>query len=419
MLTTTYDLMQESEYDHNPPDPDLYDDVIAPSTGIKTENGSGAEDHAAHDSDLAAGDAGSSSRRISIYVGNLTWWTSDTDIIEAIHSIGITDVSDVKFFENRANGQSKGFCVVNLGSDASVRQVIEKLPKLEIQGQNPAVTPCNRQALNHFELQSRKMNPAGQGAAAGPQQMGMAPGPRPPYNPNMSGPPAGMRPPLIGRQPRPNGPLLGQPRLPMQQPYGQQQWRPAGMHSGAHRMRMPLMSPHSSRGPGQPLLRAPGPPPDSGRHHSEWQDHGNHQQSGGGYGNPPMPMRGPGGPPAGSGMGMHHHAAHSQGPTNVHLNPAFIQAQGQNPSPNDYNRSGYMGQDSYRHSAGGDMSGMTDAEMDEILEKNRSVSRSAISRAVADASSGMYKHDPSFLIPLSAQQATTLRLWIRWSQRLG
>lgn len=373
--------------------------MIAPSTGVKTENGSGTGEHAAHESDMSGGETGSSSRRVSIYVGNLTWWTSDTDVIEAIHSIGVTDVSDVKFFENRANGQSKGFCVVNLGSDASVRQVIEKLPKLEIQGQNPAVTPCNRQALNHFELQSRKMNPAGPGGAPG-QQMGMNSGPRPPYNPNMSGPPGGMRPPLIGRQPRPNGPLLGQPRLPMQQPYGQnhQQWgpRPGGMHSGAPRMRMPLMGPHSSRGPGPgqgPLLRAPGPPLDSGRHHPDWQDHaGNHQQ-GVGYGNPSLPMRGPAGPPAGSVMGMsgmhHGHSGHSQGPTNVHLNPAFIQAQGQNPSPNDYNRSsGYMGQDSYRHSGGGDMSGLSDAEMEEILEKNRSVSRSAISRAVADAAAG-------------------------------
>lgn len=371
--------------------------MIAPSTGAKAENGNGAEEQGAVESDQGAAESGSSNRRISIYVGNLTWWTSDTDVIEAIQSVGVSDVSDVKFFENRANGQSKGFCVVNLGSDASVRQVIEKLPKMEIQGQNPVVTPCNRQSLNHFEMQSRKMNPAAGGSGGPPgQQMGMGSGPRPPYNPNMSGPPVGMRPPLIGRQPRPNGPLLGQPRLPMQQPYGQnhQQWgpRPGGMHAGAPRMRMPLMGPHSSRGPGPgqgPLLRAPGPPLDSGRHHpSDWPDHtGGHQP---GYGNPSLPMRGP---PAGSGMGsmsgMHHgHGGHPSGPANVHLNPAFIQSQGQNPSPNDYNRSSaYMGQDGYRHSGGGDMT-LSDAEMDEILEKNRSVSRSAINRAVGDAASG-------------------------------
>jgi len=57
-------------------------------------------------------------------------WTTDEDIIDSISSIGVTDIIDAKFFENRANGQSKGFCVVTLGSENSVRNVIEKLPKM-------------------------------------------------------------------------------------------------------------------------------------------------------------------------------------------------------------------------------------------------------------------------------------------------
>lgn len=35
-------------------------------------------------------------------------WTTDEDLTEAIRSVGITDVLEIKFFENRANGQSKG-----------------------------------------------------------------------------------------------------------------------------------------------------------------------------------------------------------------------------------------------------------------------------------------------------------------------
>lgn len=35
-------------------------------------------------------------------------WTTDEDLTEAIRSIGISDVLEIKFFENRANGQSKG-----------------------------------------------------------------------------------------------------------------------------------------------------------------------------------------------------------------------------------------------------------------------------------------------------------------------
>lgn len=90
-----------------------------------------------------------------LYVGNLTWWTTDQDVINAISSVGITDVQEVRFFENRNNGQSKGFCVVTFNSETSLPTVMEKLPKLELYGQNPVVTPYNRQNLNLFESQTK------------------------------------------------------------------------------------------------------------------------------------------------------------------------------------------------------------------------------------------------------------------------
>ncbi|XP_023217241.1 cleavage and polyadenylation specificity factor subunit 6-like [Centruroides sculpturatus] len=113
---------EDGDYNHDA-NVDLYDDVItAPSS-----DGQQAEE-----------------------------WTTDQDVIDAINSVNVTDVLDIKFYENRANGQSKGFCVVTLGSDNSFRLVMEKLPKKELHGQNPVVTPCSRQNLNHFEMQSRK-----------------------------------------------------------------------------------------------------------------------------------------------------------------------------------------------------------------------------------------------------------------------
>jgi hypothetical protein len=90
-----------------------------------------------------------------LYVGSLTWWTTDRDVIEAINSIGVDDVQEVKFFENRNNGQSKGFCVVTFASEASLPIVMEKLPTKELHGQNPVVTPYNRQNLNLFENQNK------------------------------------------------------------------------------------------------------------------------------------------------------------------------------------------------------------------------------------------------------------------------
>jgi cleavage and polyadenylation specificity factor subunit 6/7 len=55
---------------------------------------------------------------------------------------------EVKFFENRANGQSKGFCVITLGSEPSMRMCMERLPKKELHGQCPVVTFPTKQALN-------------------------------------------------------------------------------------------------------------------------------------------------------------------------------------------------------------------------------------------------------------------------------
>ena len=69
--------------------------------------------------------------------------------------MGITDFLEVKFYENRINGQSKGFCCVSLGSEPSTRAIIEKLPKRELHGQAPVVTYATKQALFQFESQSK------------------------------------------------------------------------------------------------------------------------------------------------------------------------------------------------------------------------------------------------------------------------
>lgn len=67
---------------------------------------------------------------------------------DAAKDIGVTDFIEVKFYENRANGQSKGYCVVTVGSENSLKMLHEKLPKKELHGQSPVVTPPTKQALN-------------------------------------------------------------------------------------------------------------------------------------------------------------------------------------------------------------------------------------------------------------------------------
>ena len=153
----------------------MYDDVLAPSDRRASDAGNSEhgehndwkgvegdhQDSGHHSSSVPTplGPDGRPERRYGLYIGNLTWWTTDQDIIDALNSLGVTDITDIKFFENRANGQSKGFCVMNIKSEASWKKVMDELSKQELHGQNPAVTHCNKQTLQYFEMQSRKMNP--------------------------------------------------------------------------------------------------------------------------------------------------------------------------------------------------------------------------------------------------------------------
>jgi hypothetical protein len=104
---------------------------------------------------------GGYARRVSCYIGNLTWWTNDKTLTEVIQgTLAITDLIDIKFYENKINGQSKGFASVIVGSDTSFRTLMDKLPKIPINGQEPLVTPFNRFYYNQFEEQARKDMPS-------------------------------------------------------------------------------------------------------------------------------------------------------------------------------------------------------------------------------------------------------------------
>ncbi|XP_061815425.1 cleavage and polyadenylation specificity factor subunit 6 isoform X1 [Nerophis lumbriciformis] len=435
---------------------DLYDDVISPSVN----NGDAPEDRDYLDSlpSQGGGDGGKnappnvvytySGKRIALYIGNLTWWTTDEDLTEAIRSVGITDVLEIKFFENRANGQSKGFALVCVGSDGSSRKLMDLLSKRELHGQNPIVTPCNKQSLSQFEMQSRKSNHSGQMSGegkAGPPGIGrsgfpmgsrgrsrfpgqpgpegdrfrgsVGPGGPPPHFPGER-----MRPDLIRHQDghldmnfnpgnwRDRGGMQGPPRPPPGPPGppgpppGQGLLLPLVPPNRGERLPPPVLFPGQF---GQPPLGPlpPGPPPP-------------------GFGLPPGPPppqqgpppprpfpprpMGPIGPPLGLGLGLapppHMGGPPPGGPPPApHVNPAFFPPPGSNnmplndrgpPGPNDpygrpppYERGDYgpggRDMDSSRNP-------LSEAEFEEIMNRNRAISSSAISRAVSDASAADY-----------------------------
>lgn len=157
-------------------DTGLYDDVMA----VPTPNISGdfsadlnTEDAVKHEhsSDKPTQNSNHSqySKRVSCYVGNLNWWTSDKDLSEAISSVGVSDLIEIKFYENKINGQSKGFAMVTVASDHSFRTLMDKLPKRPINNQDPVVTHFNRHYFNQFEEQARKDMPSSAGGGSDQQ----------------------------------------------------------------------------------------------------------------------------------------------------------------------------------------------------------------------------------------------------------
>uniref|UniRef100_A0A3Q2Z2H3 Cleavage and polyadenylation specificity factor subunit 6 n=1 Tax=Hippocampus comes TaxID=109280 RepID=A0A3Q2Z2H3_HIPCM len=404
---------------------DLYDDVISPSAN----NGDAPEDRDYLDSLPPQGgsDGGKaappnvvytySGKRIALYIGNLTWWTTDEDLTEAIRSIGITDVLEIKFFENRANGQSKGFALVCVGSEGSSRKLMELLSKRELHGQNPIVAPCNKQSLSQFEMQSRKSTQSGQMSGegkAGPPGGGRAGFPMgsrgsrgrfpgPPSGPGGDRFPGGVGP--GGPPPHFPGGIQGPPRPPPGPPGppgpppGQGLPLPLGPPNRGDRPPPPVLFPGQF---GQPPLGPlpPGPPPP-------------------GYGPPPgppppqqgppppgpFPPRPPGpiGPPLALAPPPHLGGPPPGGPPPApHVNPAFFPPPGGNnmppndsrgpPGPNDpYGRPPPYERGDYGP-GGRDMESsrtpLSETEFEEIMNRNRAISSSAISRAVSDASAG-------------------------------
>lgn len=360
---------------------DLYDDMVQPSgrTGSRSSLSNGMS----RNNSLQYNYQG---KKVSIYVGNLTWWTTDVDLQKAILALGVNDLIEVKFIENRANGQSKGFALVHLASENSSRIIMDKLPHKDIHGQNPLVTPYNRQSLSQFEQQS-KVQSGNQSKSQTPVQSNIQFNQPPP---NLGAVQINVPPPMappttqtsILGQPPPNTPALPfpPPNLPPSARDLMAQFRPPinippprhlipgvpppNMPPPVHGLRPPNMPPPplmaSTRVPPPPLLV----PPVNTRVP------------------PPLPV--PGVPPP---------SLTSVPPPNLLSQLASVPPPTNIPPPTLPNQSTVNNdqsqqRDNYRSRSRTPPA--NDIEIEEAMIRNRAVSSTAISRAVADASSGDY-----------------------------
>jgi len=72
---------------------DLFDDVLEPTYKPQTPVQESNVNQARHA--FKNENSNDNGRRVLCWVGNLTWWTTDSDLETAIESIGVTDMKDI------------------------------------------------------------------------------------------------------------------------------------------------------------------------------------------------------------------------------------------------------------------------------------------------------------------------------------
>ncbi|NWV72541.1 CPSF7 factor, partial [Dasyornis broadbenti] len=149
---------------------DLYDDVLAASSQPQEKRSGGSEAPPEIRQEPSPKPnskppailytySGLRNKRAAVYVGSFSWWTTDQQLIQTIRSVGVYDVVELKFAENRANGQSKGYAEVVVASENSVHKLLELLPGKILNGDKVEVRLATRQNLSQFEAQARKPAP--------------------------------------------------------------------------------------------------------------------------------------------------------------------------------------------------------------------------------------------------------------------
>ena len=71
---------------------------------------------------------------MKLYVGNLSFDTTEDEIREALSKFG--EVNDVTVITDRNTGRSKGFGFVEMPNDAEAREAISSLDGVELGGRN-------------------------------------------------------------------------------------------------------------------------------------------------------------------------------------------------------------------------------------------------------------------------------------------
>eukprot|EP00897_Mesotaenium_endlicherianum_P009435 jgi/Mesen1/851/ME000112S11001 len=99
-----------------------------------------------------------------LLIGDLQWWTQDAELEAACSHYG--PISQLKFFEEKASGKSKGYCQVDFADAAAARACKEQMHGRVFNGRACVVTFASQQTIKQL---------AGQGAPQLPGAMKSAP----------------------------------------------------------------------------------------------------------------------------------------------------------------------------------------------------------------------------------------------------
>ncbi|MCJ8738065.1 hypothetical protein PDJAM_G00031250 [Pangasius djambal] len=72
---------------------------------------------------------------------------------------GVKDIVEIKFAENRTNGQSKGYAEMVVSTEESFKRLLETMPQCKINGEKVECRHVSRKNLAEFEAQARKRIP--------------------------------------------------------------------------------------------------------------------------------------------------------------------------------------------------------------------------------------------------------------------
>ncbi|XP_061831204.1 cleavage and polyadenylation specificity factor subunit 7-like isoform X1 [Nerophis lumbriciformis] len=147
---------------------DLFDEAVLPDSVDKDEDMTSNADAGRKTPTTAENDGDNvktglkepnNPQKFPLYVGPFSWWTSDEDVLSVAQRLDVRDIEEIKFAENKANGQSRGYAKLVVTSGRSAKILLDKIPQCTMDGEKIDCRLATQQNLTVFEYVANKRFP--------------------------------------------------------------------------------------------------------------------------------------------------------------------------------------------------------------------------------------------------------------------